>query len=135
MEFKDFKGEIVTDAIERKLFARDTSIFERMPKVVAHPRDVADLSALVKTVGAERERGTDISITARAAGTDMSGGPLTTSIVASFTKHMNQVLEVGDGYAITEPGVYYRDFEKATLEKGLLLPSYPASRELAAMGG
>ena len=135
MEFKDFKGEIVTDAIERKLFARDTSIFERMPKVVAHPRDVADLSALVKTVGAERERGTDISITARAAGTDMSGGPLTTSIVASFTKHMNQVLEVGDGYAITEPGVYYRDFEKATLEKGLLLPSYPASREIAAMGG
>jgi len=31
--------------------------------------------------------------------------------------------------------VYYRDFEKATLEKGLILPSYPASRELCAMGG
>ncbi|MFA6503324.1 MAG: FAD-binding oxidoreductase, partial [Candidatus Paceibacterota bacterium] len=86
----------------------------------------------------------------RAAGTDMSGGPLTTSVVASFTRHMNHMGEVhlaarhpsnlgvsppSDGYAMTEPGVFYRDFEKATLAKGLLLPSYPASRTIAAMGG
>jgi FAD/FMN-containing dehydrogenase len=31
--------------------------------------------------------------------------------------------------------VLYRDFEKATLEKNLILPSYPASRSIAAMGG
>jgi len=66
----------------------------------------------------------------------MSGGPLTTGVVISFTKHMNHMGEVGDDYAITEPGVYYRDFEKETLaQKGLILPSYPASREIAAMGG
>ncbi|MFZ3043610.1 MAG: FAD-binding oxidoreductase, partial [Minisyncoccia bacterium] len=40
-----------------------------------------------------------------------------------------------EGWAETEPGVFYRDFEKATLEKGLILPSYPASREICAMGG
>ncbi|MDP3402359.1 MAG: FAD-binding oxidoreductase, partial [bacterium] len=50
--------------------------------------------------------------------------------------HMNHVLEVGSGFAVTEPGVYYRDFEKATLASNRqILPSYPASRELAAMGG
>jgi FAD/FMN-containing dehydrogenase len=38
-------------------------------------------------------------------------------------------------YAVTEPGVYYRDFEKETLKEGWIMPSYPASRELAAMGG
>ncbi len=66
----------------------------------------------------------------------MSGGPLTTSVVAVFTKYLNKVVEVGNGYAITEPGVFYRDFEKATLAEGRqLMPSYPASRELAAMGG
>ncbi|MEK7114283.1 MAG: FAD-binding oxidoreductase, partial [Patescibacteria group bacterium] len=32
-------------------------------------------------------------------------------------------------------GVFYRDFEKATIGKGLILPSYPASREICAMGG
>ena len=36
---------------------------------------------------------------------------------------------------MTEPGVFYRDFEKATMASGLILPSYPASREIAAMGG
>jgi len=50
-------------------------------------------------------------------------------------KHMNRVGEVGDNYAVTQPGVYYRDFEKATMGKGLMLPSYPASREICAMGG
>src|SRR6202042_3006864 len=29
----------------------------------------------------------------------------------------------------------YRDFEKKTLEKGALLPSFPASRELCTVGG
>jgi len=74
----------------------------------------------------------------------MSGGPLTTSVVVSLTKHMNHMGEVVPldsardeiaGYAISEPGVFYRDFEKATLEQGLIMPSFPASREMAAMGG
>ena len=65
----------------------------------------------------------------------MSGGPLTTSVVAVFTKYLNKVHEVGDSYAVVEPGCYYRDFEKETLKKDLILPSYPASRSIAAMGG
>ena len=44
--------------------------------------------------------------------------------------------EIGANYAVAEPGVYYRDFEKATLASvGKILPSYPASREYCAMGG
>lgn len=74
----------------------------------------------------------------------MSGGPLTTSVLAVFMKYMNKVIEVGQdargAYAVTEPGVFYRDFEKATLAKkinghGQIMPAYPASRELCAMGG
>jgi len=137
------KGEVTDDEGARRGAARDTSIFERMPALIAYPKDPHDVSELVRVVGAERKRGADISLAARAAGTDMSGGPLTTGVVVNFMKHMNQMgpvrqaqgEEVGDGFAVTEPGVYYRDFEKATLEKGLLLPSYPASREIAAMGG
>ncbi|MDP2648319.1 MAG: FAD-binding oxidoreductase, partial [bacterium] len=72
----------------------------------------------------------------RSAGTDITGGPLTDSIVLSFTKYMNHMGDIRDDEASAEPGVYYRDFEKATLAKtGKLLPSYPASRELCAIGG
>jgi len=137
------KGEVSDDAETLKAASRDTSLFTRMPELVVYPKDAADVSAIVKEVGRARSAGASVSLTARAAGTDMSGGPLTTSVVVSFTEHMNRMGDVNvgrttsyiDGYAVTEPGVFYRDFEKATMEKGLMLPSYPASREIAAMGG
>ncbi len=130
------KGEVVDDAKVRAEHARDTSVFVKTPELVVYPKNADDVAALVRTVAGAKRDGIPASVTARAAGTDMSGGPLTDSVVAVFTKHMNRVLEVREGYAITEPGVYYRDFEKATLAEGRqLMPSYPASRELAAMGG
>ncbi len=132
---RGIRGEVTDDAATRKTVSRDTSLFTRMPELVTYPKDIADVSAIVKEISRAREIGMDISLAARAAGTDMSGGPLTTGVVVSFTEHMNHVLEVGSDYAITEPGVYYRDFEKATLAKNLILPSYPASREIAALGG
>lgn len=130
-----FTGTIADDEATLTAFSRDTSVFERTPSTVVYPKDADDVSALVKAVRAAKERGEDVSVTARAAGTDMSGGPLTKSVLAVFTKHMNRILEVGDGYAVVEPGCYYRDFEKETLKKGLLLPSYPASKNIAAIGG
>ncbi|MHB0865636.1 MAG: FAD-binding oxidoreductase [Minisyncoccota bacterium] len=129
------RGEVKDDVETLTLMSRDTSLFMRMPELVVCPKDAADVSAIVKEVARAKSAGVDIALAGRSAGTDMSGGPLTTGVVVSFTEHMNHVLEIGDGYAVTEPGVFYRDFEKATLEKGLILPSYPASRELAAMGG
>lgn len=130
------RGGVETDASSRAKYARDTSVFTRTPEIVVHPKDTKDVAALVRTVAEARKDGINASVTARSAGTDMSGGPLTDSVVAVFTTHMNKVLEVGDGFAVAEPGVYYRDFEKQTLAHGdQLMPSYPASRELAAMGG
>lgn len=140
---KELRGDVSNTPDERAKYARDTSLFERTPSLVVYPKDADDVATLVREVAKAKEAGEDVSVTARAAGTCMSGGPLTRSVVAVFTKYMNTVREVslrqGDtltsGYAVTEPGVYYRDFEKETLAKGLILPSYPASRSLCAMGG
>jgi FAD/FMN-containing dehydrogenase len=147
---KVMKGEVTDTEDARRTASRDTSLFERMPALVCHPADASDVAMIVKTVRQAHEAGDERAVlAARAGGTDMSGGPLTTGVVISFIKHMNKVLnvvalrhrDVGRttsyiaGYAYTEPGAYYREFEKATLAKGLMLPSYPASREIAAMGG
>jgi phosphomannomutase len=142
------KGDVADSAEELVKYSKDTSLFTRMPSLVVYPKNAEDVSALVKEVAKARKNDLAVSVTGRSAGTDMSGGPLTTSIVAVFMKYMNQVLEIGEyhnsqdngGYAWTQPGVFYRDFEKQTLAKksdgrGLILPSYPASRELCAMGG
>jgi HAD superfamily hydrolase (TIGR01484 family) len=141
------KGDVADSSAELVKYSKDTSLFTRMPSLIVYPKDANDVSALVKEVAKARKGDLHVSVTGRSAGTDMSGGPLTTSIVAVFMKYMNKVLEIGEdsdpksgGYAWTEPGVFYRDFEKQTLAKkkdgrGLILPSYPASRELCAMGG
>lgn len=144
------RGEVSDDAAILQGASRDTSLFVRMPELVVYPKDANDVSAVVKEISRARSAGAAVSLAARSAGTDMTGGPLTTGIVVSFTKYMNHMGEVivndrtapredardePAGFATAEPGVYYRDFEKETLKKALLLPSYPASRSIAAMGG
>lgn len=130
------KGDAVDDLPTRSTYSRDTSIFEKMPSVVVFPKDADDVSAVVRSVHEARERGEGISLAARSAGTDMTGGDLTESVMMVFTKYMNHIGDIAEDRATAEPGVYYRDFEKATLAKiGMLVPSYPASRDLCAIGG
>jgi FAD/FMN-containing dehydrogenase len=121
------------EALEKA--SRDASLYRVMPQVVVAPEDAEDIAALVRFVSERKGRGEDISLTPRAAGTDMSGGPLGDSIILDMTRHMNRFLELGDDYAVAEPGMYFRDFDKRTKERGLEMPGYPASRELATIGG
>ncbi len=142
---KDLTGDVDASPEALDQASHDASIFEVKPEVVVHPKNVEDIKKLVNFVTAHSGAAAPMTLTARSAGTDMTGGPLTESIVVSFTKYFNHIKEVGDqdgetsagdtGYAITEPGVYYRDFDKATMEKGYIMPSYPASREICTVGG
>ncbi len=122
--------------------SHDASIFEVKPEALIYPKNVEELGKLVQYVSdhagilGEKSGAKGMNITARSAGTDMSGGPLGDSVIVDFTKYFNHIKEVGDGHAVVEPGVYYRDFDKATLgHGGQILPSYPASRELCTVGG
>jgi FAD/FMN-containing dehydrogenase len=153
---KQFKGEVETDEASLVKNSRDASIFEVRPACIVHPKDSADLQSLVKWVVGQKQNHPELSITARSAGTDMSGGDLNESIIADFTKYFTRIIRIesgsvpihrrsrtpiighatqGDGFAVVEPGVYYRDFEKATLEKKLILPCYTASKSLNTVGG
>ena len=134
-QIKQFKGEIATDEKTLAVFSTDASLYRVKPQAVAFPKDSQDIKDLVKFVVEQNQNGASLSLTPRAAGTDMSGGPLTESIVVSMTKYFNRVKKIGRDFAEVEAGAYYRDFEKQTLARGLLLPSYPASKELCTVGG
>ena len=126
-----FKGDVLTDEETLKINSRDASIFEIKPKVVVFPKNEKDVQFLVNFVNKNK----GLSLTARAAGTDMTGGPLTESIVISFTKYFNKIKSLDDKHALVQPGLYYRDFEKEMDKIGVMYPSYPASKSLCAMGG
>jgi FAD/FMN-containing dehydrogenase len=132
---KGFAGEIDLSEESRQFYSHDASLFEMIPEAVVFPKNMADLNRLVELTNEYRKKIPKLSLTARSAGTDMSGGAVNDSILVDFTKHFNKIEEVTSHSARTQPGVLYRDFEKETLKKKALLPSFPASRELASVGG
>jgi FAD/FMN-containing dehydrogenase len=132
---KIFRGELDTSEESRELYSHDASLFELKPKVVAFPQDTKDIQSVVSFVSQHKADNPDLSITPRSRGTDMSGAAIGESIVLDVSKHMNQLYEVSEKSARFQPGVLYRDFEAETLKHGSLLPCYPASRDLASVGG
>ncbi|MFA5840848.1 MAG: FAD-binding oxidoreductase [Candidatus Paceibacterota bacterium] len=153
---KFFKGDVDNSEETLVKYSHDASLLEVRPKIVLFPKDSEDVKNLIKWVGENKQKYPDLSITARCAGTDMSGGAIGESIILNFSRYMNKLvggpLPLDDlkikkkkdykenyplvpSYITVEPGMYYRDFEKITLDKGLILPCYTASKSLNAMGG
>lgn len=152
---KIIKGDI--DTTEESLFrySHDASIFEVKPKVIVYPKDESDIKNIVRWVKENKEKFPELSITVRAAGTCMSGGPLGESIILDTTRYLNKILDIKEvtpyqkkikigrnekeieisGTGRVMPGCFYRDFEKEASLKNLLLPSYTASKSINAVGG
>lgn len=128
-------GDVIFDKEAKKKYARDTSIFEIEPEVVVAPKNTEDIQNLVKYVNKNKGDHPGLSLTARSAGTDMSGGTLTDSIQVEFTQYFNHIKNVSDTSVTVEPGVYFRDLEKELDAIGKLYPPYPASKALCALGG
>lgn len=136
MDLKDrvqnfFKGKVFNDTKTLNKYARDASIFKVDPKLVCHPKGVLDIQQIVSF--AKNNEG--VSVTCRAGGSDMTGGPLSESIIVDVSVHLKDIKEIGDDYAVVEPGICYSDFEKETLKRDLFLPTFPASRDLCTIGG
>lgn len=157
---KFFKGDIENSDEVLTKYSHDASVLEVRPELVLFPKDSEDVKNLVKWVNENKSIYPNLAITPRSAGTCMSGGSIGESIILDFTRYMNTLVNFGeqkilkDSSAFAEgqgthdalnlskfstitaqPGMYYRDFEKITLEKGMILPCFTASKNLNAVGG
>jgi FAD/FMN-containing dehydrogenase len=130
-----FAGELADDPATKEFYSHDASLFEIKPQLVVCPKDSQDVMRLVAAVAKAKATQPSLSITARSAGTDMSGGAINDSIIVDFNKHFNKVHSASPTEAHAQPGVFYRDFEAATLKQTAIMPSYPASRDLCTIGG
>jgi FAD/FMN-containing dehydrogenase len=135
LKARGFEGEADITPTTLDKYSHDASLFELRPQMVVYPKNVKDLQRLVVSSYFSRPKLPNLSLTARAAGTDMGGGSINESVIIDFTHYFNQIEAVSASRARVQPGVLYRDFEKATLAKGGLMPAFPASRELASVGG
>src|SRR4051812_45774590 len=104
------EGDILYDENTLAAYSKDASVFEIKPEVVVYPKNKEDLRKLVNFTSDHKNANPSLSLTPRSAGTDMSGGSINDSIILDFTRYFTRC-ETKNGYANTEPGVYYRDFE------------------------
>ena len=130
-----FFGEVDDTPATLDFYSHDASMFELRPELVVSPKDAKDVEKLVKLVADAKKEHKRLSLTARSAGTDMSGAAINDSIIVDFHKHFTAIEKVTSESAQVQPGVFYRDFEPETLKHRALMPSYPASRDLASVGG
>lgn len=114
--------------------SRDASIFELKPEIVVFPKNTDDICKIVKKVSERKKTDKSVSLTVRSGGTDMSGGALTKSISLNM-RYFNRIKNVYNNQAEVEPGTFYRDFEKETIEKNLILPPYTSSKLICTVGG
>lgn len=134
-----FRGEILSDEDAKATYSTDESIFAITPQLVLIPEDAKDIETATKLVAKETYNFPHLSLTPRAAGTGLSGGSLTDSIVIDVKTHCNRigdVKETKDGVRITcEPGAMWRDVETHLKKHGYYIPSYPASKDICTIGG
>jgi FAD/FMN-containing dehydrogenase len=132
---KIFKGELDTSEATLETYSHDASLFELKPQIVAYPKDTEDIKAAISFVNKHKSEHPELNITPRSRGTDMSGAAIGESIVLDVSKNMNKLFEANATSAHVQPGILYREFDLETLKYGSILPCYPASRDLASVGG
>ena len=126
------KGDVLDDPQSLTTYSKDASIFEIQPQIIVFPKDSQDIEAVVKFVNSSKD---NLSITPRSGGTDMSGGAIGEGIIMDMSKYFNKLENISEQSTTVQPGVFYRDFEAETLKQNLILPTYPASREICTIGG
>lgn len=134
-----FRGGISTKKELLEAYSYDESIFSVRPQVVIQPKNRHDVEISTKIISEETKRFSSLSLTPRAAGTGLSGGSLTDSIVIDLCAHLNKIgdiVEKKNNITFTcEPGAMWRDIEKKLNLYEAYLPSYPASKDICSIGG
>ena len=134
-----FGGIVSTDDVMLDTYSTDESIFSIRPQVVLQPKNRTDVETAVKVVAKETSRFPALSLTPRAAGTGLSGGSLTDSVVidvSTYLKRIDEPMVEGGQVTITcEPGAMWRDVEKKLKDLQVEIPSAPASKDLCTVVG
>lgn len=134
--FQDILGSsyVFTDDESRQKYGRDeTENLVFLPAIVIKPQTAEELSSVMKICNENK-----IPVTARGAGTGLSGGALPHwgGVLVSFER-MNRIIEIDERnlQVTTEPGVITEVLQNAVKEKGLFYPPDPSSRGSCFIGG
>ena len=125
-----FSGEVRCDSLAVSMYATDASLFEVRPLGVAFPRSQEDVVTL-----ARYSSETDLPLVARGAGTNVTGSALGSGLIVDFSRHMNEVVSIGDASVTVQPGVVLSQLNRILREEGKYFPPDPSTAAVRTVGG
>lgn len=124
---------LIDEATLARCASDHTEDFYFPPKLVLQPTAASEVSEILRYCSTHH-----IPVTARGAGTGLSGGalPVMGGVVLDM-RRMNQILKIDteNFQVVVEPGVITEELQNAVKEVGLYYPPDPASKGSCFIGG
>lgn len=126
------EGEVRCDALTRRIYSVDASIYEVEPLGIVTPKSTQDI---LTTLQLAKEYG--VSVTPRGAATGITGSCLGKGIIIDTSKYLNRILEINidQEYAICEPGVIQDRLNEALSSFDYRLGPDTSTGNRATIGG
>lgn len=123
---------IKKDALTKKLYAQDASMYQQEPMGVSFPQTTTDIQDLVLDANKHQ-----FSITARSAGTSLAGQATGGGVIMDVSKFMTKILSVDQVLktAIVEPGVIRDSLNAKADEYNLLFGPDTSTTNRCMIGG
>jgi FAD/FMN-containing dehydrogenase/Fe-S oxidoreductase len=124
-------GRVLSDTPAITAYSIDAGIYKVPPQAVVIIESYDDIE---KALTYARKH--QVPLTARSAGTNVTGNAIGEGIVLEFSR-LNKILEVNqnDSWARVEPGIVYAELNRALLEQGLMFAPDPSSGDMCKIGG
>ena len=129
---KQIEGEVRFDALTRRLYSTDASMYAIEPIGVVFPRSAADVAAVVQVAGQF-----GVPVLPRGAATSLAGQTVGHAVVVDFAKHLRDIIEVDreQATARVQPGVVQSQLNSRAGRDGLVFGPDTSTANRATLGG
>ncbi len=126
------KLNIQKDALIRRIYDNEASLYEEIQEGVCFPKNAEDLQALVRKSARE-----GFPITARAAGTSLAGQTTGSGVIADVSRYMTNIIKINaeERYADVQPGVIRDSLNRQAAHFGLHFAPDTSTTNRCMLGG
>jgi FAD/FMN-containing dehydrogenase/Fe-S oxidoreductase len=128
----ELDGSLHFDAMSRKLYATDASVYREIPQAVVFPKNEHDIRKLVAFA-----RRHHTSLIPRTAGTSLAGQVVGPGIVVDVSRHLNRIVEIDAtaGRVRVQPGVVRNELNLALVPHGIFFAPETSTQNRCMIGG
>lgn len=129
---QELAGDLLTDNLSTTLYATDASVYRKLPKAVAFPKNVGDIKKIVHFASKN-----NMGLIPRTAGTSLAGQCVGDGIVVDVSKHFTQVidLDVANKRVTVQPGVIRDELNQYLEPYGLFFGPNTSTSNRCMLGG